>query len=283
MPKAQIPQTLTGLARILAKHGERAFVVANADSSLKRVPNKVLVDVGHIPGFDDVHSKGSKVTIGTGANFGEVLRQVGGENGLLKQALSMMANPLVRNRVTVFSALFPDSHYFDLATTLVNLRAKVRLQSIKGSQIMTINEYLLAAAQGLKPGEFPSSVVFAKLDPGLRVGFFRVNPGGGRPTVSASVKTRLRRNIAVEPEIIVSSSTLIPVHAPAASRALNRQPLNDINVKRVAAVAALELLEMADVEEDVYERSLIEIAVSRAIRRVNEAPSPMQKGDDPIS
>jgi CO/xanthine dehydrogenase FAD-binding subunit len=283
MPKTQRPQTLTGLARILAKHGERAFVVANADTSLKPVSNKVLVDVGHIPGFNDVHSTRSKVTIGTGANFGEVLRQVKGENGLLQQALSMMANPLVRNRVTVFSALFADSHYFDLTTALVNLQAKVRLQSLKGGQTMTINEYLLAAAEGLKPGEFPASVEFPKLDPGLRVGFFRVNPGGGRPTVSASVKTRLRRNMALDPEIIVSSSTVIPVHAPSASRALKRQPLNDTNVKRVAAVAALELLEMADLEEDVYEQSLIEIAVSRAIRRVNEAPSPMQKGGETIS
>ncbi len=282
MPKAQLPQTLTGLARLLAKHGERAFVVAKADSATKTVSNRVLIDGGRIPGFDDVRSRGTKVKIGAGADFGEVLRKVKGENGLLKQAVSMMANPLVRNRFTVFSALFPDSHYFDLATALVSLEAKIRLQSLKGSQTTTINEFLLAAAHGLNPGEFPAVVEFTMLDPKWRVGFFRVNPGGGRPTVSASVKTRLRRNVALDPQIIVSSSTVIPVHAPSASRALNRQTLTDKNVKMVAAVAAAELLEMADVEEDAYEQSLIEVAVSRAIRRVNEAPSPI-RGDDAIS
>ena len=273
MPKAQIPQTLTGLARVLAKHGERASVVARADAT-KTVSNRVLINVGRIRGFDNVSSRGAKVKIGAGAHFGEVLRQVKGENGLLKQAISMMANPLVRNRVTVFAALLLDSHYFDLATALVNLGATVRVQSLTGNKTIPIKEFLLAAARGLNPGEFPSSVEFTKLDPKWRVGFFRVNPGGGRPTVSASVKTRLRRNVAMDSEIIVSSSTVIPVHAPAASRALNRKPLNDKNVKMVAAIAAVELLEMAELEADAYEQSLIEVAVSRAIRRVNEAPLP---------
>ena len=62
--------------------------------------------------------------------------------------------------------------------------------------------------------------------------------------MSASVRTRLQRNVALDPEIIVSSSTVIPVHAPAASRALNRLAVNDRNVKMVAAIAARELLEI---------------------------------------
>ena len=276
MPKTQTPQTLPDLARVLSKFGERALVVAHGEDTSKAIANRVRVDVRNLRGFEAIQSRGRKVTIGAGAHFGGLLRQIEGENGLLKQAVSMMANPLVRNRVTVFAALFPDSHYFDLATALVSLKAEVRVQSVKGSQIMPINSFLLAAAHGLNSGEFPSSVGFAKLDPRWRVGFFRVNPGSGRPTVSASVRTRLQRNIAMDPEIVVSSSTVIPVHAPAASRALNRQTLNDRNVKMVAAVAAGELLEMAGIEEDVYEQSLIEVAVSRAIRRVNEAPLPRQ-------
>ncbi len=274
MPKAPAPHTLSGLARLLAKYGERAFVVANGDSSTKAAPNRVLINVGGLRGFDGIGFRRRKVTIGAGARFGEILRRVEGENGLLKQAVSMMANPLVRNRVTVFAALFPDSHYFDLATALVNLKAEVRLQSIKSSQTMHLNDFLVAAAHGLNPGEFPSSVEFPMLDPKWRVGFYRVNPGSGRPTVSASVRTRLQRNVALDPEIIVSSSTVIPVHAPAASRALNRLAVNDRNVKMVAAIAARELLGMADLEKDVYEQSLIEVAVSRAIRRVNESSLP---------
>ena len=60
MPKAQTPQTLTGLARIIAKYGERALVVSEVDSSTKPTPNRILVDVSHIPRFGTVTSRGAK-------------------------------------------------------------------------------------------------------------------------------------------------------------------------------------------------------------------------------
>ena len=78
MPKAHTPQTLTGLARVIAKYGERAFVVSEVDSSMKPTLNRILVDVSHIPRFGAVTSRGRKVTIGAGANFGDVLRQIKG-------------------------------------------------------------------------------------------------------------------------------------------------------------------------------------------------------------
>ena len=149
----------------------------------------------------------------------------------------------------------------------------------KGSRIITINEFVLAASEGLEGGEFPAAVQFTMLEPKWRVGFFRVNPGGGRPTVSASVKTRLRRNVALGPEIIVSSSTVIPVILRQASKALNRLVLNEANVKGVAAIAAEEMLEMAGLEEDAYESSLVEVAVVRAVRRVKETA---RWYDDPL-
>ena len=93
MPKAPAPHTLSGLARLLAKYGERAFVVANGDSSTKAAPNRVLINVGGLRGFDGIGFRRRKVTIGAGARFGEILRRVEGENGLLKQAVSMMGQP----------------------------------------------------------------------------------------------------------------------------------------------------------------------------------------------
>ena len=199
MPKAQ---TLTDLARIIAKHGERAFVVSDVDSSTKSTLNRILVDVSHIPRFGAVTLRGRKVTIGAGANFGDVLRRVKGENGLLKQAVSMMANPLVRNRVTVFSALGADSHYFDLATALVSLGAQVRLQSTKSSRTITINEFVLAAAEGFEGGEFPVAVEFPMLDPKWRGGLLPGQSWGGaaysfrirQDTVAAERCTRSRNH-----------------------------------------------------------------------------------------
>ncbi len=271
MPKAQVPQTLAGLARLLAKHGARAMLVSGMDPTMRIPTSRVVIDVRRIPGFGAVSKRRGKVSFGTGATFGKVLQQISGENGLLKQALSALANPLVRNRITVFEGLDPESPYFDLSTALVTLRAQVRLQSPSGSRMLRIEDFLLAAAEGLNRGEFPAQVEFPVLDSKDRVGFFRVNPGAGKNTVSAAIRTKLRRNIASGPEIVVSSSTIIPVRSPAAEKALARQALSDNNMKVASEAAAEEMLEIAELEDDPYERSLIEVAVSRALKRVFEA------------
>lgn len=260
------------MARLLAKHGKRALVVSDLDGLARRSANRVLIDASGIRGFSNVKRRGRRWLVGAGATFGDVLREVEGENGLLKQAVSMTANPLVRNRVIVLTALDPESEYFDLATALVALDGRVHVHSTSGSRVMPIESFLLAAAEGLRPGEFPSAIEFQTLDSQWRVGFFRVNPGQGKPTVSAAVRTRLRRNVAIEPLIVVSSSTIIPVLAPAASKALAGLSLIEPNVTRIAELAAGEMLEIADLGEDPYESSLIQVAVSRALRRINEIP-----------
>ncbi len=271
MPKSQAPQTLTGLAKMLLRHGKHALVVPDIEAMSKISGNRVAIDVSRLGSFSRVHARGSKVTIGAGASFGRVLREVEGENGLLRQAISMLANPLVRNRIAVLTALDSESTYFDLATALVTLGSRVIVQTASGSRRMAIDDFLIASANGMKSGEFPAFLEFSKLTDEWRVGFFRVNPGSGRNTVSASVRMKMRGNIAVEPQIIVSSSTIIPVLTPEASRSLARRPLNEPNIKNAAEVAAEEMLEMADLDDDPYESSLIEVAVSRALRRANQA------------
>ncbi len=274
MPKTQTPQTLKGLSLILARLGQRALIVSEPDASLRISPNKVVVDISRVKTLSNVTRRGGKVVIGTGATFGRVLREISGENGLLRQAVSMLANPLVRNKVAVLTTLDPESPYLDLATAFVILGSKVQIQSPTGTRKVSIEEFLLAAVEGLKKGEFPSHVEFRKLDEADRVSFFRINPGGGRPTVSAAVKMKLRRNVAIAPEIAVSSSTVIPVRSPLAEKALTRLLINDNNVSSVADVAAAEMLEFAEIEDDPYEHSLISVAVSRAIHRMNE-PHPV--------
>lgn len=270
MPKPQTPRTLTGLARILARHGKKAFVAPDPEAA-RQATQRVVIDAGGIDGFARVRAAGRTVSIGVGATFGQVLRDIDGENGLLKQAISMMANPLVRNRVTVLEGLNPESHYFDLSTACLALDARIQLQSTTRRRRLAMAEYLEEAAGDMKPGEFPAAVAFDKLTPEWKVGFFRINPGASKNTVSAAVRTRLRRNVAVGPRIFVSSSTLIPLFAPAASRTLAGRLLTDNNIKDAAERAAGEVMELSGGRDDAYESSLIQVAVARAIRRVTES------------
>jgi carbon-monoxide dehydrogenase medium subunit len=235
---------------------------------------KVAIDVSAVEPLHEIEVRRDKAIIGTGMNLGRLVREAPGANGLLRQAASIIANPLVRNKVTLLEALNPESPYFDITTPLVLLDAKVRLQSPSGKRTLSIRDYLEVATKGLKKGEIPTAVEFPPLPPDTRVGFFRVARQGGKGTVSVAARMKLVRTVCLDPEIVVSSLTLIPLRARQAEKEIADKPANEATIKRASEVAANEILAMAE-KDNPYERTLIEIAVARTLRSIMEGSIPV--------
>ena len=262
MPAIQIPKSVQEVLKLIAKHGKRSVLVSGVDPGGDRLPpGKIVIDLTAVAPLHEIERKRDKVTIATGMNLGRLARDAVGENGLLRQAASIIANPLVRNRVTFVEALDPDSPYFDITTPLVLLEAKARLQSPSGKRTLNIRDFLEYAIKGLKKGELPTAVEFSTLVPAEKVGFFRVARMGGKGSVSAAAKMKLVRMVCVDPEIVVSSLTLIPLRAKLAE-------------KEIAGKPAQEILQQAE-KENAYETTLIEITVARTLRSIMEGSIPV--------
>jgi xanthine dehydrogenase small subunit len=275
MSAIQSPKSLPELVKLIAKHGKRSMLVSGIDLSAERAAaGKVLIDVTGVEPLNEIETARDKVTIGTGINLGRLAREAIGENGLLRQASSFIANPLVRNRITLVEALHPDSPYFDITTPLALLEAKVRLQSPTGKRTLAISDYLEAATKGLKKGELPTNVEFTKLPRDERVGFFRVARMGGKGSVSAAARMKLIRTVCTSPEIVVSSLTLIPLRAKGAEKEIGGKPANEFSIKKAAEIAAEEILALSE-EDSSYERTLIEITVARTLRSIMEGSFPV--------
>ena len=97
---------------------------------------------------------------------------------------------------------------------------------------------------------------------------------GGKGSVSAAARMKVRRSICKNPEIVVSGLSLIPLRTKSAEKELNGQVAGEDAIKRTAAIAAAEILELGN-SEDGYERSLIEIAVARTLRSIMEGSMPV--------
>jgi aerobic carbon-monoxide dehydrogenase medium subunit len=275
MPETQTPKSVPDLLKLIAKYGKRSVLVSGVDASATNPPSgKVVIDLSDVEPLNEIEIKREKITIGTGMNFGKLVRDASGANGLLRQAASLIANPLVRNKVTVVEALNPDSPYFDITTPLVLLDAKIKLQSPTGKRTLSIRDYLEAATKGLKKAEIPTAIEFAALAPDKKVGFFRVARMGGKGTVSAAACMKLVRTVCKEPEIVVSSLTLVPIRAKQAEKELMDKPANELSIKRASQVAADEILAISD-KGNPYERTLIEIAVARTLRTIMEGTVPV--------
>src|SRR5438093_2992441 len=270
MPAIQTPKSVPELLKLIAKHGKRSVLLSGVDPAAERTPTgKVAIDVTGLALLQEIERKRDKVTIGTGINLGRLVRDAVGENGLLRLAASIIANPLVRNRVTLVEALRPDSLYFDIMTPLVLLEAKVRLQSPTGRRTLSIRDFLEAATKGFKKGELPTALEFSPLHPLEKVGFFRVARLSGKGSVSAAIRMKLVRMVCQDPEIVVSSLTLIPLRARLAEKEIAGKPTSENSIKRASAIAAEEILSTAK-KDSSYERSVIEITVARTLRSIME-------------
>ena len=275
MPAIQVPKSVPEVLKLIAKHGKRSMLVSGVDPASDKTPaGKVVIDLTGVAPLHEIDRKRDKVAIGTGLNLGRLARDARGENGLLRQAASIIANPLVRNRVTFVDALNPDSPYFDITTPLVLLDAKIRLQSPTGKRTLSVRDFLEAATKGLKKGELPTAVEFSALPPDAKVGFFRVARMGGKGSVSAAARMKLVRMICVDPEIVVSSLTLIPLRAKLAEKEIAAKPATEEAIKKASELAAEELLALAK-KDNPYERTLIEITVARTLRSIMEGSIPV--------
>jgi CO/xanthine dehydrogenase FAD-binding subunit len=267
---ALTPKTVTELLKLTSKHGKKAAMVSGVDPMAATPPaGKVVIDLTQISNLQAIAASKSSIIIGTGLNLGRLAREALGENGLLRQAASLVANPLVRNRITLVEALDPVSPFFDITTPLVLLDAKLRLQSPTSKRTMSIHDYFEAATKGLKKGEIPIAVEFEKLSAGERVGFFRVARDRGKGTVSAAVKMKIVRNVCMEPEIVVSSLSLIPLRSAAAEKEIKGKPASEEIIRAASQQAAAEIGAISD-DQNIYEQRLIEITIARTLRDIME-------------
>jgi len=270
MSTIQSPRSISDLVKVAAKYGKKAQYVSGIDLSGDRTPaGKVVVDLGSIGAINEIEEAKGKVLIGTGLNLGRLAREADGESGLLRQAASLIANPLVRNRITFLEAMDTDSPYFDITTPLVLLESKVRLQSPTAKRTISIRDFLDLATKGLKKGELPTHIEYDRMPGGERVGFFRIARMGGKGSVSAAARMKIVRNVCKDPEIVVSSLDLPPLRTKSAEKEIGGKTASEDSIKKAAALAATEILEISN-SKNGYERSLIEIAVARTLRSIME-------------
>src|SRR4029077_11410825 len=128
MSDVQAPKSVPDLLKLITKYGKKSVFVSGVDvSATPARAGKVLIDLSKLEPLNEIDLKKDKISIGAGMNLGRLVRDVSGADGLLRQAASIIANPLVRNKISLVEALNPDSPYFDITTPLVLLEAKVKL------------------------------------------------------------------------------------------------------------------------------------------------------------
>ncbi|MFD1537792.1 FAD binding domain-containing protein [Nonomuraea guangzhouensis] len=161
------PRDLGEALDVLAEVGPHGKVLAGGQSLIPMLNMRLaapehLVDINRIASLATVDLSAEGVTVGALARHSQVERQAG--HPLLRQALRLVAHPVIRNRGTVVGSLVHADPAAELPAVLALLGGTVRLARLEGSREVGAAEFFVGPMESaVQPGELAVSAYFPSL------------------------------------------------------------------------------------------------------------------------
>ncbi|WP_449065263.1 FAD binding domain-containing protein [Planomonospora algeriensis] len=191
------PRTLGEALDVLAGTGEHGKVLAGGQSLIPLMNMRLaapahLVDVNRLDELAVVEADPDGVRVGALARHAQVERSAGAAavQPLLRQALRLVAHPVIRNRGTAVGSLVHADPAAELPAVLALLGGSVRLARRGGVRDVAAGEFFTGPLESaLGPGELAVSAFFPALPPRSGTAFREVSrrhgdyalAGGRRP------------------------------------------------------------------------------------------------------
>lgn len=124
-----------------------------------------VVDVNHVPGLDLVHVDADVVRVGALVRHSGLERHAAAYDAvpLLRQAVSLVAHPTIRNRGTSVGSLVHADPAAELPAVLLLLDGTVTLKSADGTRRVDAADFFVGPMEtGLRPGELAVCATFRR-------------------------------------------------------------------------------------------------------------------------
>ncbi len=272
------PKTLSEAIGLLSRLGEGAKVLSGGQSLLPLLKLRLgsaghLVDIGRVPGLEDIREEGGFLKIGGRAResdleHSDVVRK---KYPILADTAAVIADPLVRNMATVGGNLAHGDPANDHPATMLALGATVVATGSKGERTIPIDQFFtglfetaLAHDEILTEIRIPvpppkSGGAYVKLE--RKVGDFATAGAAAQLTLGAGGEV-------VRAGIGLTNAGMTPVRAAAAEKFLQGKKLDEATVRQAARLAA----DAADPSPDrrgsvEYKREMARVLTARALKR----------------
>lgn len=279
------PGTLDEAVALLARHGDAAKVLSGGMSLLPVLKLRLgavehLVDIGRIPGLDYIKEDGGVLKIGGATKQAALERSelVAAKLPIVRDAVVLIADPLVRNRATAGGNLANGDPGNDLPAVMIALGATLVVRGPKGERTIPASQFYkgifstaLAADEILTEVRVPSPPprsggAYLKLK--RKVGDFAV--------AAAAVQVTLDAKGAIERAgIALTNAGATPVEAVDAAKYLAGKLVgtsgDDKVVAEASRLAAAKSAPSADRRGSVeYKQEMARVLVGRALRKAVE-------------
>ena len=275
------PATLDEAVALLARHGDAAKVLSGGMSLLPVLKLRLgsvahLVDIGRIPGLEYTKEEGGVLKIGGATRQATLERSelIGAKYPILRDAVGLIADPLVRNRATVGGNLANGDPGNDLPAIMIALGATLVARGPKGERAIPANQFYKGIySTALAPDEILTEIR-VPIPPARSGGAYLKlkRKVGDYAAAAAAVQVTLDAKGAIERAgIALTNAGPTPVEAADAAKYLVGKTLDDNVVGEAARLAAAKSAPSADQRGSVeYKREMARVLAGRALRKAVE-------------
>ena len=162
------PGTLDEALGVLADLGADGKVLAGGQSlvpmlNMRLAAPRHLVDINRLAELARIDVTQDAVTVGAIARHAEVEHSAAAERvlPLLRQALTHVAHPTIRNRGTTVGSIVHADPAGEMPSVLALLGGSVQLASVSANRVVPVEDFFLAPLESAaRPGELATSVTF---------------------------------------------------------------------------------------------------------------------------
>jgi aerobic carbon-monoxide dehydrogenase medium subunit len=275
------PATLDEAVALLARHGDAAKVLSGGMSLLPVLKLRLgsvahLVDIGRIPGLEYVKEEGGVLKIGGATRQATLERSelIGAKYPILRDAVGLIADPLVRNRATVGGNLANGDPGNDLPAIMIALGATLVARGPKGERAIAANQFYKGIySTALAPDEILTEIRVPIPPPRSAGAYLKLKRKvGDFAAAAAAVQVTLDAKGAIERAgVALTNAGPTPVEAIDAARYLVGKSPDEKTIAEAARLAAAKSAPSADQRGSVeYKQEMARVLTGRALRKAVE-------------
>ena len=275
------PGTLDEAVALLARHGDAAKVLSGGMSLLPVLKLRLgsvahLVDIGRIPGLEFIKEDGGTLRIGGGTRQATLERSelIAAKYPILRDAVVLIADPLVRNRATVGGNLANGDPGNDLPAIMVALGATLVARGPKGERTIPANQFYKGIySTALAPDEILTEVRVPIPPPRSGGAYLKLKRKVGDFAAAAvAVQVTLDAKGGIERAgVALTNAGATPIEAADAAKYLAGKTLDDKVVAEASRLAAAKSAPSADRRGSVeYKKEMARVLTGRALRKAVE-------------
>ena len=269
------PKTIEEAARYLAKHGERARVIAGGTDLLVKmkmgeVHPEVLINISRIPALRYlIEEKGFRLGALTTFRDLEKSRTIKGKYTALFEAARSVSSVQIKTMGTVGGNLCHGSPAADSAPPLIVLRGKVKLIEDGRERTLPVEEFFVGPGETvLSPKELLVEIQIPESTWKMGSAFLKMTRvSADLAKVSVAVSIVRENDHCRECRIALGAVAKIPLRAKNGEEILKGKKLTEAVIEKAGNVVAQEIQPISDLRSTAwYRKEVSKVTVRDAIK-----------------